>query len=106
MNSGDPGTGGRPPRRLGESLGAVVSRLGLHDQDGVAAVFGRWEELVGPAVAAHVTPVRLDAEALVLEVDHPAWATQVRHLSGTILDRIVEAGAARPARVTVRVRSR
>lgn len=100
------GPEGSAPRRLRDSLGAVVSNLGGGDRDGIATVFGQWEDLVGPAVAAHVTPVRIASDVLVLEVDHPAWATQVRQLSGEILDRIEAAGAGRPARISVRVAPR
>ena len=56
------------------------------------------------AMAAHVRPVRLDADALVVSVDHPAWATQMRHLGDDLLDRVAEAtGLARPARLDIRV---
>ena len=96
----DPG-----PRRLGHSLDSVSRGLGLEDSKELGAVFARWEEIVGPAVAEHVQPYRLDAEALVVTVDHPAWATQVRHLSESLLDRIAEqTGATRPPRLDVRIR--
>ena len=40
-----------------------------------------------------------------MSVDHPAWATQVRRLGDDSLDRVAdETGAARPARLEVRVR--
>ena len=42
------------------------------------AVFSRWDEIVGTALAAHLRPVRVDGRALVVTVDHPAWATQAR----------------------------
>ena len=55
-------------------------------------------------MAEHVRPVRMDATALVVTVDHPAWATQVRRLGDTLLDRAAEyAGVGRPARLEVRV---
>lgn len=56
-------------------------------------------------MAGHVQPIRLDGEALVVSVDHPAWATQVRGMGDALLDRVVEeTGAVRPARLEVRVR--
>jgi hypothetical protein len=40
-----------------------------------------------------------------VSVDHPAWATQVRHLGSKLLDRVAEeAGLQRPDRVEVRIR--
>ena len=56
-------------------------------------------------MAGHVRPIRLDNESLVVTVDHPAWATQVRSLGDELLDRVVEeTGAPRPGRLEVRVR--
>jgi len=75
------------------------------DSRGLGRLFAHWPEIVGPSMAEHVKPVRLDAEALVVTVDHPAWATQVRHLGAGLLDRIAtEAGVERPGRLEVRVR--
>ena len=55
-------------------------------------------------MAEHVRPVRLDGESLVVSVDHPAWATQVRRMGEQLLDRVAEeTGAARASRVEVRV---
>lgn len=56
----------------------------------VGGVFGRWSEVVGEAMAAHVHPVKLEHDRLVVEVSEPAWATQVRILSERIKDRLVE----------------
>jgi len=92
------------PRPLGPSLDAVTGRLGLTSADSQARLFAGWEEIVGPAMAAHVQPVRLDATALVVRVDHPAWATQIRHLGDDLLDRVAGVtGLARPARLDIRV---
>jgi predicted nucleic acid-binding Zn ribbon protein len=56
-------------------------------------------------MAEHVRPTRLDREVLVVTVDHPAWATQVRRLGDDLLDLVAErTGLARPQRVEVRVR--
>ena len=67
-------------------------------------LFTGWSEIVGAAMAEHVQPVRMDTTALVVTVDHPAWATQVRRLGDTLLDRAsTYAGVRRPARLEVRV---
>jgi predicted nucleic acid-binding Zn ribbon protein len=93
------------PRSLGPSLDAVTRHLGLEDSKGIGQLFARWPEIVGPAMAGHVQPIRLNSEALVVSVDHPAWATQVRRLGDDLLDRVVEeTGASRPGRLEVRVR--
>ena len=92
------------PRPLDGSLEALSRRLGLEGAVGVGRLFSGWPEIVGAAMAEHVSPVRIDAKALVVTVDHPAWATQVRRLGDTLLDRAAEyAGVPRPLRLEVRV---
>lgn len=72
----------------------------------VSGVFGRWDEAVGPQIAAHVKPVKLDEGVLVVEVDDPAWATQVKFLSTTITERLAEVAGVRVERIEVRVERR
>ena len=96
----DPG-----PRPLDASLDAVSRRIGLKDSRGLGRLFAGWKEIVGPAMAEHVQPVKVDSDVLVVTVDHPAWATQIRHLGDDLLNRVAaEAGVARPTRLEVRVR--
>ena len=95
----------RGPRPLGGSLEKVAGGLGAPGSAGLGRLFARWTDIVGPAMAAHVRPVRLDAGILVVRVDHPAWATQVRHLTESLLDRVAEvAETERPASLEVRIR--
>ncbi len=93
------------PTPIDSSLEALSRRLGLEGAHGLGKLFSGWTEIVGEAMAEHVQPVRIDPAALVVTVDHPAWATQVRRLGDTLLDRAAEyAGVERPARLEVRVR--
>jgi predicted nucleic acid-binding Zn ribbon protein len=93
------------PRPIDASLDAVSKKLGMENSRGLGRLFAHWPEIVGPGMADHVKPIRLDQEALVVSVDHPAWATQVRRLGDDLLDRIAErTGLTRPHRVEVRVR--
>ncbi len=99
------------PIPLGDSLQSVVRGLRPPTSSGaptvpataLGAVFGRWEEAVGAAVAAHVQPVKLDGTTLVVLVDDPAWATQLKFLEGTLRERLLEAAGARIERIEVRV---
>jgi len=90
---------------LGDSLAAVSARLGAGPASAVAAIFGHWEAIVGPAIAAHVHPLRLAGSTLVVGADHPAWVTQVRHLTPQILEELKKACAEGdvPERIEVRV---
>ena len=70
-------------------------------------VFTRWAEVVGEEVAAHATPVSLASGTLVVSVDHPTWATELRYLQSLVLGRLDEAvGAGVVRSLEVRVRPR
>ena len=58
---------------------------------------------VGPQVAEHVRPLKLDERVLVVEVDDPAWATQVKFLTPTIIERLASVAGVEIDRVDVRV---
>ena len=93
------------PRLVRDSLEGLATRLGAPSSAALAAVFGHWDEAVGPAVAAHCQPRSLVNGTLVVEVDDPGWATQLRYLGGTIVDRFAaSAGPGVVARLEVRVR--
>lgn len=80
--------------------------MGMAGTDVLSILFGKWDELVGTSVAAHVQPHRLQGDSLVVTADHPAWATQIRHLAPEILSRLSDAcppGTA-PQRLEVRIR--
>ncbi len=90
---GPPGRGRRlrgddDPIALTDALGVVADRIGAGPAPVVARIFSGWEELVGPAMASHVRPVRVDGPTLVVAVDHPAWVTQVRALAPDILAKV------------------
>ncbi|MBV9660808.1 MAG: DUF721 domain-containing protein [Acidimicrobiales bacterium] len=78
------------PRRLSESLDRVTRRLGSPAAGVFARLFSGWEELVGADIAAHARPVSVKRGVLVLEVDHPVWATQLRYMTADLLARIRE----------------
>jgi predicted nucleic acid-binding Zn ribbon protein len=92
------------PRRVSETLDAVVRRIAPQNAGEFGAVFGHWEEIVGPALAAHVRPIRVTEDALVVAADHPAWATQVKALGSTVLAQVGEVAGRAPGRLEVVVR--
>jgi predicted nucleic acid-binding Zn ribbon protein len=109
----------RDPVPIGESLDSVVKSLRPESPSEPASsqsaaqtakqmggVFGRWAEAVGEAVAAHVSPVKVDGTKLVVEVDDPAWATQLRFLEATLKQRLLEVAGASIDTVEVRVKRR
>ena len=98
------GTRSDDPRRLEESLNRVADSLGAPKPGVLGTVFSRWNAAVGPAVAAHARPVSLSGDVLVVAVDEPAWATQLRFLEADVLARLEQAaGEPVAARIEVRV---
>lgn len=103
----------RDPVPIGDSLDRVVRSLRNDTNDAMSSgqtasqmggVFGRWSEAVGDAVAAHVKPLKLDGTKLIVEVDDPAWATQLRFLETTLKQRLLEVAGALVETIEARVR--
>ena len=91
------------PVPISRSLDSIMKSLRGTDRIQIGGVFGRWDDAVGPTVAAHVRPVRLDQGVLTVEADEPAWATQVKFLSGTITSRLAEVAGVDIEHIEVRV---
>ena len=79
---------GRDPQLLGELVDGFIAASGWTQRSGIAQVLGRWEEIVGPEVAAHVSVQAVEESTLVLRADSTAWATQMRLLSATVRRRL------------------
>ncbi len=69
--AGMSGTGAPEPKALRDSVDDVVRSLRGTSARSLAGVFARWEEAVGPQVAAHAQPASLVDGCLVVDVDHP-----------------------------------
>jgi predicted nucleic acid-binding Zn ribbon protein len=95
--------GEQPPRPVGDSLAGLAERLGAPPPALLTAVFAEWEHLVGPAIAAHATPLSVSRRVLVIGADHPGWATQLRYFSAELLARLAAvAGPGQIERVDIR----
>jgi predicted nucleic acid-binding Zn ribbon protein len=96
----------REPMSLTASLDEVMRSLRGVDRREVGGLFGRWEEVVGAQIAAHVRPIRLDDKVLLVEVDEPAWATQVTFLTAGLRERLATEIGVTVERIDVRVAGR
>ena len=91
------------PQPLSAALDGLLADQGWQTQAAVGSVFGRWDQLVGPDVAAHTRPERFSDGELVVIADSAAWATQVRLLTSVVLRRLnTELGHGTVTRVVVR----
>lgn len=78
----------RDPQPLGRLADKLVTDRGWRAPLTEAAVFGRWESLVGAEIAEHSTPVSLRDGELIVAATSTAWATQLRTLQRDLLSRI------------------
>lgn len=83
--------------------GLLRSLRGSPGRAELQGVFGRWEEAVGAAIAANVRPIRLERGTLLVEVEEPAWATQVRFLADDLRARLRDVTGVEIATLEVRV---
>jgi len=76
---------GKDPLSLGHVLGRVLRRMKVSDKASAMGIFGQWRLIVGDAVADHAIPKKLEKRKLTVEVDDPAWATQLKFLESQLL---------------------
>lgn len=88
------GPDGRDPQLFGALLGRLVDAKGWQTPLSVGGLIGRWDQLVGPDIAAHCIPESFTEGKLRVRTSSTAWATQLRLLRPDILRRItVELGS-------------
>jgi len=85
-----PGPDERDPQPLGRSVQRFIGAQGWDAAAAVAALTGRWAEIVGPDIADHIVVEAFEPEErlLVLRADSTVWATQLRLLSGPLITRL------------------
>ena len=79
------------PRPVSDSLSRLARSLGAPAPTLLTAIFARWEEIVGPAIADHAWPLSIRAGVLRLGVDEPAWATQIGFLGADLVRKVAAA---------------
>jgi hypothetical protein len=88
----------RGARPLAEFLGACLSDAFRQQGFASAELVTRWTDIVGPEIAAHAEPMKVqwpravgndapEPGTLVLRVDGPT-AIEIQHLAGVILERV------------------
>jgi hypothetical protein len=93
-----------PPTPVGETLGAFVRRRGWDDRLRGAAVWTRWEDIVGPDLATRCEPVRVAGGTLVIRAENQVWATQLRYLTAQLMnnaERVLGPGTVKEVRIVV-----
>lgn len=83
-----PGPDPRDPQLFGVMLERLMKARGWERPKAEGTVFGAWEKVVGPDIAAHSRPMKLEGGVLTVEAESTAWATQLRMLTGRLLQQI------------------
>ena len=76
------------PQPLGMAIEGLLDDQGWRTAAAVGSVFGRWEQMVGDALAAHTRPGGFTDGELLVIADSTAWATQVRLLRAQLIRRL------------------
>ena len=95
---------GRAPRHINDVLNRVLRSMKVSDQSSALGLFAQWRDIVGDAVADHATPKRLEKRRLIVEVDDPAWATQLKFLETQLLSTLREHAGDEVDALDIRVR--
>jgi len=97
------------PMTLHDSIDNVVRGLrggSVGDASSMGSLFSRWTDAVGQAVADHARPLKLDGDRLLVEVDEPGWATQLRFLEADVIERLRSVAGLAVSRFDIRVKPR
>ena len=89
---------------LAGALDALLDRLGAESSTAITGVFGEWPKIVGEQVAQHVTPIKLERGRLIVEIDDPSWATQMRFLEPQLIEKLNAATTSTITAIEVRVK--
>jgi predicted nucleic acid-binding Zn ribbon protein len=95
---------GKPPRVLNEVLGKLLRRMHVSDESSALGLFSGWRQIVGDTIADHVAPKRLEKRVLVVEVDDPAWATQLKFLESQLIATLRDSVGDEVESLEIRVR--
>jgi predicted nucleic acid-binding Zn ribbon protein len=91
------------PEVLNAAIAGLIDARGWQLAAAAGSMFGRWDEIVGPELAAHTRPDSFAAGELTVIADSTAWATQVRLLAAALVRRLnAELGDGAVRRVKVR----
>jgi predicted nucleic acid-binding Zn ribbon protein len=78
------------PVPLRDAVAEVGRELGMPALDAVATLETAWTEIVGDALARHVHVRSIRNGECTIAADGPAWASQLRYLANSIVERANE----------------
>ena len=76
------------PSQIRETLAKYLQKSGIGEQIEAISVIPEWPTLVGPAIAAVTTPVRVADGVLVVGVRSSAWMNELKMMEREILRQV------------------
>lgn len=70
------------------SVNRLMKHMKAPEVSVVESVFSRWPELVGDVIGAHTRPVKIENGTLLIEVDDPAWASEMEWMGEELVRQI------------------
>jgi predicted nucleic acid-binding Zn ribbon protein len=92
------------PVPTGELLAAVLGRYGVAAEAAEERIAVEWTRLVGPRVAAHAWPDRVDDGILYVRVDSAPWLHELSFLTADLTARVNQALGPPPPLREIRLR--
>jgi len=71
---------------LQAGLSNVLGEEKLEKLAGIARLRRAWSTMVGPVLAQHAEPLNIESDTLLIAIDHPVMAQQIRFLQREIRD--------------------
>ena len=78
----------KDPIHLRSVLEQLLKDFGTPEIKVVTSVVDQWQEIVGIDLAKKVAAVAVSGSELIVQVDDPAWASQISWLEKQLLDKI------------------
>jgi hypothetical protein len=78
----------RYPLPLGDVVRVELTALGLAERLREAEIWSLWPEVVGQAVAARATPLRIIKGVLTVAVSSGPWKQELAFLKGMIIEKL------------------
>jgi predicted nucleic acid-binding Zn ribbon protein len=94
-----------PARSIREFVPGLMKQLGLEDRLWEQSLLSDWESVVGPQVALHTRPGRLERKTLFIYVSNSTWLSELMRYRQTDLLRNVQNrfGAARITAIRLQI---
>ena len=91
------------PVHLRSVLEQILKDFGTPDINSITSIVDQWEDIVGSELASKISAVAFKGSELIVQVDDPAWASQLTWLESQLLTKIEEIlGAEKVSSIRVR----